>query len=134
MKIFANVLTAVIQIVAGYLSLFIGAFVGLGTLLNNLNLVSAENPNPWWSTPLTFFAFIITASFGVWFVGWLAAKIRNRQFDGQKAWWRTFTGSTVGILIASGFYLALGAVGMLPILAAVLGALLGYYLKPKAQV
>jgi MFS family permease len=133
MKIISGIFTGILQLIAGYFFLFLGAWVGLGSLLNNLGLVSPENSNPWWNTPLTFFTFVLAASFGVWLVGWLASKMRPTEFNKKKVWWRTFGGSALGILIVSILHLFLGAVGMLPILAAVVGAMIGYYLKPKAE-
>lgn len=133
MKIIGSIITAVIQIITGYLFLFIGTFIGLGAALNGLGLVSAENPHPWWNTPLTFTLFALTASFGVWIVGWAAAKLRKSNLDTRKAWWRTFAGSAIGVVIVSILYLLFGAVGMLPILIAVVGAMIGYYLKPKTR-
>lgn len=132
MKIIANLFTAFLQLIAGYLFLFIGTFFGLGGLLTNLGWVSAENPDPWWNTPLTFLAFALTASTGVWLVGWLAAKIRKMPFAPAQIWWRTFAVSAFGILIVERLYRVLGAVGMLPVFVAVVGALLGFYIKPKA--
>ena len=133
MTIIGNLFVAILQIIVGYLFLFMGAFVGLGLLLNDLGLVSADNPDPWWNTPLVFLSFVLTASLGVWFVGWVASKIHMSSFDAKKVWWRTFAGSAIGILIVSGLYLLLGAVGMLPVFVAVFGAFTGYYLQPKRK-
>ena len=66
MTIIGNLFVAILQIIVGYLFLFMGAFVGLGLLLNDLGLVSADNPDPWWNTPLVFLSFVLTASLGVW--------------------------------------------------------------------
>ena len=133
MKTFAGFFTGILQFIAGYLFLFFGTFLGLGSLLDSLGLVSAENPNPWWNAPLTFLTFSLTASFGVWLVGWLAAKIRKLSFSAGKIWWRTFAISALGIIIIDRVYRVLGGVGMLPILVAIIGAMLGFYLKPKTK-
>ncbi|MCP4139290.1 MAG: hypothetical protein GY755_03180 [Chloroflexi bacterium] len=133
MKTTANIFTIILQFILGYLFLFFGTFLGLGTIINELGLVSAENPDPWWNTPLTFITFVLTASFGVWLVGLLAAKIRKTEFNKKKIWWSTFAGSAIGIAIVTILYLFQGAVGFLPLLVAVVGALLGYYLIPKFQ-
>ena len=133
MKIISNIFIGFVQFVIGYLFLFFGAFVGLGTVLNETGLVGPENTNPWWNTPLTFASFVITASFGVWVVGWLATKVHKTDFDAKKVWWRTFLGSAIGILIVSAMHFLFGAVGMLPILVAVIGAIIGYHVQPKLQ-
>ena len=132
MKNIAVIFTGILQFIAGYLFLFFGTFLGLGSLLMALGLVSAENPDPWWNAPLTFLTFALTASLGVWLVGWLAAKIRKLEFDAGKIWWRAFAISALGMIIMHRIYASRGAVGMTPILVAVVGAMIGYYAKPKA--
>jgi len=128
-----SIITTIFQFIVGYLFLFFGTWVGLGSLLNALGLVSPETPNPWWNTPLTFISFVLTASLGVWLVGFLVARIRNVDFNKGKMWWNTFAGSAFGIIIVTVFYLILGAVGFVPMLIAVIGAMLGYHLLPKAR-
>ena len=86
MKYINKIFTGIIQFITGYLFLFFGTFIGLGSLLTPLGLVSAKNPDPWWNTPLTFITFVFTASFGVWLVGLFAAKIRKTDFDKKKTW------------------------------------------------
>ncbi|MBC8504431.1 MAG: hypothetical protein ISR58_06315 [Anaerolineales bacterium] len=130
MKYVYDILTAIFQFIFGYLTLFIGAWMGLSILLETLGLVGPENTNPWWNTPLTFISFVLTASFGVWIVGLLAAKLRKIDFANRRLWWSTFIGSAIGIIVVAIFYLIQGVVGFWPIRISVIGALAGYYLIP----
>ncbi len=130
MKYVFGTLTAIIQFIIGYLAIFFGAMIGLSIFLEALGLIGPDNYNPWWNTPVQFISFVLVASFGVWIVGWLSAKLRRIDFDNRKARWGTLAGSALGIIIISIVYLLQGAVGLLPILFALFGALLGYYLHP----
>jgi len=105
--------------------------LGLSVLLEALGLVGPENVNPWWNTPLTFVSFMLAASFGVWIVGWVFAKIRKGNFGTQVTWWGTLAGSALGIIIISIIYVVQGAVGFMPVLFALGGALAGYYVHPR---
>lgn len=130
MKFILGILTATIQFVIGYLFIFFGATLGLSIIVEALGLVGPDNVNPWWNTPVQFVAFVLAASLGVWFVGWLATKLRKIEFDSRKVWWGTVAGSALGIIIVSILYVVQGAVGFMPILFALFGALVGYYLQP----
>jgi hypothetical protein len=127
MKYVLTIITIIVQFIVGYLVLFFGAMFGMSVLLESLGLIGPDNVNPWWNTPLQFISFVLAASFGVWLVGRLVAKMRKIDFDGRKAWWGTVIGSAVGILIIAILYITQGAVGFMPVLFALIGALVGYY-------
>lgn len=129
MKYVYAFLTLVAQFIGGYLVLFLGAMFALPLLINSLGLVGPDNSNPWWNTPSQFISFILAASFGVWSMGWLAAKMRGIDFNSRKVWWGTVIGSTIGIIIATIMYTIQGAVGFMPLVLALIGALAGYYLR-----
>ncbi len=131
MKLVYATLTAIVQFIVGYLIIFFGAMLGLSVLLETLGLVGPDNVNPWWNTPLTFVSFVLAASFGVWIVGWVFAKIGKDNFNNRVTWWGTLAGSALGIIIISIVYAVQGAVGFLPVLFALGGALVGYYVHPR---
>jgi hypothetical protein len=130
MKFILGIITGFFQFIGGYFLIFFGAMLGLSILFETLGLVGPENVNPWWNTPVQFISFVLAASLGVWGIGWIAAKLRKNSFDVRKTWWGTFWGSVIGILIITVIYLVQGAVGFMPVLFALGGALLGYYLSP----
>ena len=129
MKYILGFITAVFQLIIGYFMLILGGF-GLSILKNELGLVGPDNSNPWWNTPSQFIFFTLSSSVGVWIVGWLAAKLRKIDFDSRKSWWGTFAGSAFGVIIATIFYLIQGAVGLMPITLALIGAVVGFYVQP----
>ena len=129
MKYVFGLITAFFQLIVGYSILIVGGF-GLALLINELGLVGPENTNPWWNTPSQFIFFVLSSSFGVWIIGLLAAKLRKLNFDGRKTWWGTLAASAIAIILITIVYLIQGAVGFMPILFAVVVAVLGYYLHP----
>ncbi len=133
MKVILGILTVIFQFIGGYVLIFGGAMMGLGSLVNALGLVGPDNVNPWWNTPLQFLSFVVAAALGVWLVGWLAAKLRKKSFEAKKSWWGTFWGAALGILLITIIYLIQGAVGFMPIQFAIVSALLGYYLHPMIR-
>lgn len=129
MKFVSALITVVVQFVVGYLFLFLGAWVGLSFLLEGLGLVGPDNFNPWWNTPVQFISMALFASFGVWLVGLLSAKLQKSDIDKRKVWWATLAGSALGIIIVSVVFIFQPAVGFWPIMLALGGAIIGNFLQ-----